>query len=70
MLQGIHVSTVFLGIDHGHDFGQSGYKPLLFETMVFGGPLDGQIQRYATWTGAEAGHAKMVQKVKDAVITE
>lgn len=49
----VRVSTVFLGIDH--NFGGAG-PPLLFETLVFGGPLDGETYRYATWDQAEAGH--------------
>lgn len=57
---GAHVSTVFLGINHS--FG--GGPPLLFETMVFGGPLDGEQERYSTFDEAEAGHAAMVEKVK------
>lgn len=56
------VSTVFLGLDHS--FG--GSVPLLFETMVFGGPLDQECERYATWVEAEAGHASMVARCKDA----
>lgn len=50
------VSTVFLGLDHA--FGQG--SPLIFETMVFGGPLDGRQDRYSTYEQAEAGHAAMV----------
>ena len=56
------VSTVFLGLDHA--FG--GHVPILFETMVFGGQLDQEQERYPTWDEAEAGHAAMVQRVKDA----
>lgn len=52
-----HVSTIFLGLDHR--FGSSG-PPLLFETMIFGGPHDGYQDRYATWDEAQAGHAKAV----------
>ena len=65
MIDGIHVSTVFLGLDHGFDLGQPGYKPQLFETMVFGGPMDYYQQRYATWAGAEYGHKKVVEMVKE-----
>lgn len=57
----VTVSTVFLGIDHQFVEGQ---PPLLFETMVFGGPLDGAQQRYTTWDEAREGHKKMVAKVK------
>ena len=53
------VSTVFLGIDH--NFGEG--KPLLFETMVFGGKLDEETERYSTWEEAVEGHNHMVEKV-------
>lgn len=56
------VSTVFLGLDHGF----SGDEPLLFETMVFGGPLDGECLRYSNWQQAEDGHAEMVAFAKEA----
>jgi len=49
---GTRVSTVFLGIDHSFTDG----KPILFETMIFGGRHDGYQERYATWEEAEAGH--------------
>lgn len=54
------VSTVFLGLDHAW----GGGPPQLFETMVFGGPLDGEQERYATWAEAEAGHAAMLARIK------
>lgn len=54
------VSTAFLGIDPGN--GTS--APWLFETMVFGGELDKAMERYCTWSEAEAGHKTMVQRVK------
>ena len=53
---GTRVSTVFLGIDH--NFSNKG-PALLFETMVFGGPLDGECHRWATWKEAEAGHREV-----------
>lgn len=53
------VSTVFLGLDHGFGTG----KPVLFETMVFGGPLDGGCERYADMRGAIDGHARWVERV-------
>lgn len=56
-----HVSTVFLGLDHR--FG-SGGPPLLFETMVFDGPMDGEQDRYCTKDEALAGHAAMLARVK------
>lgn len=54
------VSTVFLGIDHR--FGEEG-PPLLFETMVFEQNMESvDIDRYATWDEAVAGHEAMVEK--------
>jgi hypothetical protein len=59
----VTVSTVFLGLDHA--FG--GGTPILFETLVFGGPLDGEMERYATWDQAEAGHKAIVERVNGAM---
>ena len=60
----ITVSTVFLGLDH--QYGQG--PPLLFETMVFGGPLDQEQDRYSTWDEAERGHKEMIERVQAALI--
>lgn len=54
------VSTVFLGLDH--NFGREG-PPILFETMVFGGPCDGEQNRYATWDEAAQGHQTMLKRL-------
>lgn len=56
----VDVSTVFLGLDRS--FGQG--KPLLFETMVFGGPLDQECERCSSWEAAEKMHEKMCERVK------
>ncbi len=56
----VHISTVFLGIDHNF----FGGPPVLFETMIFGGPHDEYQERYCTWEEAEAGHARAVELVK------
>ena len=55
----LRISTVFLGIDHA--FGDG--PPMLFETMVFGGALDGEQDRCSTWDGAEKMHALMCERV-------
>lgn len=60
---GIEVSTVFLGLNHNWGDGE----PLIFETMVFGGPLDSEQERYSTWEEAEAGHASMVRRAQASV---
>jgi hypothetical protein len=60
----ILVSTVFLGLDHRF----SGRRPaILFETVVFGGPRDGDMWRYSSWDDAEAGHAAAVRNVRAAI---
>ena len=51
------VSTVFLGIDHS--FLKDG-PPILFETMIFRGPLDQEMDRYSTYEEAVQGHNRMV----------
>lgn len=55
------ISTVFLAIDHnlGH-----GGPPMIFETLVFDGPLDGEMDRYATEGLALVGHERMVTLVR------
>lgn len=53
------VSTVFLGLNHSWDDG----PPLLWETMVFDGPMDGDQVRYTSYEDAVAGHAEMLAKV-------
>lgn len=55
----VSVSTVWLGLDH--QFGAG--PPLIFETMVFGGDLDGEQERYSTEAEARTGHAAMVARV-------
>jgi hypothetical protein len=55
------VSTVFLGLDHGWDG-----ETLLFETLVFGGPMDGEMNRCSTWEQAEEMHRALCEKVERA----
>ena len=57
------VSTVFLGLDHRFEDG----PPVVFETMCFGGSLEGNEERYSTKAEAEAGHARWVQKARESV---
>lgn len=58
----VRVSTVFLGLNHNWGDG----PPHIFETMVFGGLLDQEQDRYSTWEEAEAGHEAMVERAKEA----
>ena len=61
VIKNVRVSTVFLGINH--TFGDS-REPVLFKTMVFGGSLDQEMDRYSSWEDAEHGHETMVDRVK------
>ena len=60
----MRVSTVFLGIDHSFRAG----PPILFETMIFGGPFDNDEyqERYSTWDQAVAGHKTALEIVRRA----
>jgi hypothetical protein len=56
----LHVSTIFLGIDHDH-FGAG--EAILFETMIFSASdawLDDWQTRCATWDQAQKMHAEAV----------
>lgn len=58
------VSTIFLGINQrmmgpvGEDL-----PPIVFETRVFGGPMNGHQVRYVTWDEAMKGHVETCRKV-------
>ena len=56
----IIVSTAFLGLDH--NFSGVG-KPLLFETMIFGGKHDGEQLRTETWAQAKKAHRELEARV-------
>ena len=57
------VSTVFLGIDHNF-YGSSG--PVLFETLIFDGPLADEMWRYSTYAEAQRGDQEAVTQVRIA----
>lgn len=54
----IEVSTVWLGLNHQW---LPDRPPLIFETMIFGGPLDRECWRYSTEEQALVGHAEVVR---------
>lgn len=58
----VRVSTVFLGLDH--NFGAKG-RPILWETLVFGGTHDGDCYRYETRLQAQRGHDEMCARVRE-----
>lgn len=55
---GVRVSTVFLGLDHNFD---NHGPPLIFETMIFGGPHDqNYCKRCSTWEQVEEQHQEAI----------
>jgi hypothetical protein len=56
----VRISTVFLGSDHNWGEG----RPLVFETMIFGGEWDEEMERYSTWEEAEKGHGNWVRFIE------
>lgn len=63
----VKVSTVWLGLDHNY-FGDG--PPLIFETMVFGGPMDQDPYRWSTEEEAKAGHDMAVDAVRLQIHTD
>ena len=59
-VNGARVSTVFLGLDHAW----GGERPMLFETLVFEGDHDSDMERCETWEQAEKQHRQMVEKLQ------
>jgi hypothetical protein len=56
----VHISTVFLGLDHSF----YGGPPVLWETMIFGGAFDQDQWRYTSQLDAMRGHARAVALVE------
>lgn len=58
----VRVSTVFLGMNHRH---RGVGLPVLFETLVFGGLMADEMERYSTWAEAAEGHARTLRVVQE-----
>jgi len=56
----VRVITMFLGIDCSRGEG----PPMLFESVVHGGPLNSESTLSGTWEAAEAAHEAMVTRVR------
>jgi hypothetical protein len=65
MIGDVEVSTVWIGIPQA---GSTPERPLIFETMIFGGELDGHTWRYATEQEAELGHERTVAMARAAAM--
>ena len=59
---GVEVSTIFLGLNHQWREG----PPVLWESLVFGGPLAGTQRRYASRADALRGHQDLCRAVAAA----
>ncbi len=57
------VSTMFLGVNHGMTNG----PPMLYETLVYGGPLHKETSHYSTKREALEGHERICAKVRVAM---
>lgn len=60
-VDGITISTVFLGLDHSYPGDNT--KPLLWETMIFGGEHDQYQERYYSFDDAVDGYFKALELV-------
>ncbi|MEH2070531.1 MAG: hypothetical protein V7K47_20620 [Nostoc sp.] len=60
---GCMISTKFVGIDLNPGRCNSGSKPMVFETLVMGGAMDGKRNFYPTWDEAIQGHLKICTEV-------
>lgn len=58
----VYLSTVFLSLDHSHNYGDVPHIPILYESLWFGGEFDGYSQRYATRDEAIEGHKSMIRE--------
>lgn len=72
LIEGVHVSTVLMGIDH--DFLGESSRPVIFETMIFctdtpleGSDLDHYQVRYCTREQAARGHEIACALVRGAL---
>jgi hypothetical protein len=79
-INGLFVSTVFLGIDQ--TLGIGGKKPVLFETMIFQDDENNPIElkgllaravenvqwRYSTWDEAAEGHETVVTMIREGLL--
>ena len=62
------VSTVFLTTNHNLSDYRGEGGPILFETMIFGGPKDDYQYRYRTLRQAQKGHRRTVAAMKELLL--
>jgi hypothetical protein len=65
----VFISTVFLGMDHSWS-NKPGHKPVLWETMIFGGEYSEYQERYTSHHDALEGHQKAIDLVNKKIIQD
>lgn len=60
----VKVSTAFIGVDHGFSDG----PPMIFESMIFGGPHDREMDRCSTWDEAIMLHRTMCALARTGLV--
>lgn len=63
-VNGVFLSTVFLGIDHRFTGFDGPGPPILWETMVFGGRYDQFQCRYSSATDARRNHKYLLNRIR------
>ena len=63
-IDGVRISTIFLGMDHGWS-NTPDHKPILWETMIFNGEHDDYQERYTSHEDAVEGHKRALNLVKN-----
>jgi len=69
-LPGVWISTIFLGIDHRLGGSSEGKRPILFESMIFGGHHNDEQWRYETYQEAEQGHEELCEMAEKTIQKE
>ncbi len=56
------VSTVFLGLDHRSPFAELSDPSVLWETVIFGGPMNRKMWRYISVEDGKKGHTRQLSR--------
>ena len=57
----VEIATIFTGIDKSLGTNK---VPVLFETIIFGGKMDGETYNYTSWADAQKGHAQLLNELR------
>lgn len=66
IINGMNISTVFLGLCHNFNLHDNDRTPIVFETIVFDkNDRSIYMKRYSTWEEAEKGHKQAIEWIKN-----